>query len=136
MLVELGGAGVLGQAVEIGEEVNLGRGGLGAGLGLTEQVVNQDFGVDLFLDVEGRRGHDEVGPILRRLCRARRTGGRGRDCGARRRRRMGDLSASRMRDWYSTVGRFLRLASWRRVATVLPLAAWPVDLGLAGMEVR
>ena len=63
MLVELGGAGVLGQAVEIGEEVNLGRGGLGAGLGLAEEVVNQDLGMDLFLDVERRGRDDEVGPI-------------------------------------------------------------------------
>ena len=63
VLVELGGAGVFGQAVEIGEEVNLGRGGRGAGLGLAEEVVNQDFGMDLFLDVERRGGNDEVGPI-------------------------------------------------------------------------
>src|SRR6266404_3173232 len=46
---------------------------------------------------------------------------------------MGDFSSCRMSDSYSTVGRFLRLASWRMVATVLPLAGLPVDLGLAGM---
>src|ERR1035437_2126765 len=41
---------------------------------------------------------------------------------------MGVLSASRMRDWYSTVGRFLRLSPWRRVATVLPLVLTGVFL--------
>src|ERR1035438_9574008 len=41
-----------------------------------------------------------------------------------------------MRDWYSTVGRFLHLASSRKVATVLPLAGLAEDLGLAGIEKR
>jgi hypothetical protein len=43
---------------------------------------------------------------------------------------MGDFSSWRMRDSYSTVGRFLRLASWRRVATVFPFAGLPVGLDL------
>jgi hypothetical protein len=63
VLVEFSGAGVVGQAVEVGEEVNLRGAGGGAGLGLAEEVVNEDLGMDLFLDVKRRRGHDEVGPV-------------------------------------------------------------------------
>ena len=63
VLVELGGAGVFGQAVEITEKVNLRRGGRGAGLGLAEQIINQGFGVNLFLDVKRRRGNNEIGPV-------------------------------------------------------------------------
>ena len=40
-----------------------GLAGLGAGLGLAEEVVNEDLGMDFLLDVEGRRGHDQGGPI-------------------------------------------------------------------------
>jgi hypothetical protein len=63
VLVELGGAGVVGQAVEVGEEVNLRRGGSGAGLGLAAAVVNEGLGMDLFLDIERRGGDDEGEPV-------------------------------------------------------------------------
>ena len=69
MLVELG-LGVLGgQAVEVGEEI--GEAGLDVLvlrapglLALPHQVVDEDFGMDALLDVEGRRVDDEVGPVL------------------------------------------------------------------------
>jgi hypothetical protein len=55
-----------GQAVEVGEQVEL----LGStalaflSLGWPQQVINQHLGVDLFLDVERRGVHDQVGPVL------------------------------------------------------------------------
>ncbi|HRZ54564.1 MAG TPA: hypothetical protein P5525_03785 [Candidatus Paceibacterota bacterium] len=63
MLVKLRGTSVLGQAVEVGEQVNLGFGRSRPGLGLPEEVVNQDFRVDLFLDVKRRGGDDQFRPI-------------------------------------------------------------------------
>ena len=33
-------------------------------LALPHQVVDEDFGMDALLDVEGRRVDDEVGPVL------------------------------------------------------------------------
>jgi len=65
VLVELGFVHAFGDAVEIGEEIGLEAGFLGFGFfGLAEEIVDQDFGMDFFLDVEGRRLNDEVGPIL------------------------------------------------------------------------
>ena len=69
VLVELGPGALVGQAVEVGEQVGLGlpRGVLAVAapvLGPAPQVVDEDLGVDLLLDVEGRRLHDEVGPVL------------------------------------------------------------------------
>ena len=75
VLVELGLGAVVGQAVEVGEEVNL-FGGLAWPGSLTPgpspggrgeealEVVDQDLGVDLFLDVDRRGVDDEVGPVL------------------------------------------------------------------------
>jgi hypothetical protein len=58
-------ASVLGRPVEVGEEVDLVAGGFGAvGVCATEQIVDQDLGVDLLLNVDGRGADDEVGPVL------------------------------------------------------------------------
>ena len=103
----------LGQAVEVGEEVELLVARLPArcSFGLAQQVVDQDLGVDLLLDVERRRVDDEVATSPARPCRARRAAGRGRGCGARRPRGSALCSSSCMTDWYSAVGMFLRVAS-------------------------
>ena len=69
VLVELG-LGVLGgQAVEVGEEI--GETGLDVVvlcatglLALLHQVVDEDLGMDAFLDVERRHVDDEIGPVL------------------------------------------------------------------------
>ena len=70
VLVELGlGVGV-GQAVEVGEKVDLlavllrRRARCRVPRLKAPEVVNEDFGVDLFLNIEGRRLHHEAGPIL------------------------------------------------------------------------
>ena len=65
MLIELGLVRALGDAVEVGEEV--GREVAVVVLlllGLTQQVVDDGLGVDLFLDVERRGVDDEVAPVL------------------------------------------------------------------------
>ena len=63
VLVELGAASGSSNAVEIGEEV--GRVSYASrSRGATLQVVDDRLGVDLLLDVERRRLHDEVGPVL------------------------------------------------------------------------
>ena len=67
--VELGPGVGVGQAVEVGEEVQLRVGRaradrLRARLAAPAQVVDQRLGVDLLLDVERRRVDDEVGGIL------------------------------------------------------------------------
>src|SRR5690606_15429027 len=67
MPVELVAVLRVGEPVEIGEEVRhvgLGRAGL---LGAALEIVDDRLGVDLLLDVEGRRVDDEVGPVLRVL---------------------------------------------------------------------
>ncbi|WP_295583295.1 hypothetical protein [uncultured Lamprocystis sp.] len=66
MPVELGPVGVLGDAVEVGEEVELLSlaPGWGGPIGLAQQVVNQNLGVNLLLNVEGWRVDDEIAPIL------------------------------------------------------------------------
>src|SRR5262249_51841526 len=43
---------------------DLRSGSVGAGFGLTDQVVDQDFGMDLLLDVERRSRHNQAGPVL------------------------------------------------------------------------
>ena len=65
MAVELGLGVVVGQAVEVGEEVQLRVGRaraarLRARLAAPAQVVDQRLGVDLLLDVEGRRVDYEI----------------------------------------------------------------------------
>lgn len=68
VLVELG-LGV-GQAVEVGEEIELlavllpRRAQCRVPRLKAPEVVDKDFGVDLFLNVEGRRLHHEAGPVL------------------------------------------------------------------------
>ena len=59
MLVEVGGFRVFGEAVEIGEEIRGvlagGDGGfLGAGLGLAQEIIDERFWMDFFLDEKGR----------------------------------------------------------------------------------
>jgi len=63
--VKLGLVRAFGHAVEVGEEINL-RARL-VRLRLfrpADQVINEHFGVDLFLDIKGRGVDDEVAPIL------------------------------------------------------------------------
>lgn len=63
VLVELGLCVFLlfGQAVEVCEEVGLVAGFFGGDfLGFAQEVVDEDLGVDLFLDVEGRGADNEV----------------------------------------------------------------------------
>ena len=74
MLIELGLSAVVGQAVEVGKEIDLLKSALspcpspacgrGVLFRLATQVVDQYLGVDLFLDVDRRRVDDEVGPVL------------------------------------------------------------------------
>lgn len=65
MLVELGPGGGIGEAVEVGEEVGLRAGFLiFSCLALPEEVVDEDLGMDFFLDIKGRGLGDEVRPIL------------------------------------------------------------------------
>ena len=64
MAVELGALGAFGEAVEVGEEVGLGVGGSGAPGGAAFEVVDEGFGVDFFLDVDGRGVNEEVGAVL------------------------------------------------------------------------
>ena len=65
VLVELGFVGAFGDAVEIGEEVGRELAGFVLALaGGAEEVVDEGFGVDLFLDVKGRGVDDEVAPVL------------------------------------------------------------------------
>jgi len=60
-----GGLGFFGgKAVEVGQEVHLGIPGSFPGLGLEAEVVDEDFGVDFFLDVERGSLHDQVRPVL------------------------------------------------------------------------
>ena len=64
--VEVGGFRVLGEAVEIREEIGRvlagGDGGfLGTGLGLAEEIVDESLRVDFFLDEERRGGDFERG---------------------------------------------------------------------------
>lgn len=64
VLVELGFRVFAGEPVEISEEGVL---VLGRGIRffrLAEEVVNENLWVDFFLDVDGRGGHDEIGPVL------------------------------------------------------------------------
>ena len=63
MLVELGSLGVLRQAVEVGEQVEL-LGGRGVLAEAAHQVVDQRLGMNLLLDVERRRGHVERRKVL------------------------------------------------------------------------
>nr|WP_236690949.1 hypothetical protein [Levilinea saccharolytica] len=65
VLVKLGsGIGALGQAVEVGEEVQLLRLQFFlAGFGLAAQIIHQHLGVDFFLDVDGRGQHHQVGIV-------------------------------------------------------------------------
>ena len=62
--VELGAVHARGHAVEGGEQVDLTR---LAGEGLLAQVIDEHLGVDLLLDVERRRRHHQVGPVLQVL---------------------------------------------------------------------
>ena len=65
VLVELGPVHARGDAVEVGKEVSLRSRRLRfCRLGLAKEVVDEDLGVDLFLDVEGRGVDDEVAPVL------------------------------------------------------------------------
>ena len=65
VLVELGPRFFAGQSVEVGEEIELWLScTVCAGLCPPLQVVNQNLGMDLLLDVERRRGHNQVGPVL------------------------------------------------------------------------
>ncbi len=65
MLVELGLCFGAGESVEVGEEVDLAVVRRGAvGFGAPQEVVDQDLGVNLLLNVDGWGVDDEVGPIL------------------------------------------------------------------------
>ena len=64
MLVKLGLVHAFRHAVEVAEEVDL-VAGLRAALPCrAQEVVDQDLGVDLLLNVERRRLDDEVAPVL------------------------------------------------------------------------
>ena len=81
VLVEVGLVHALGDAVEVGEEIELRGRVLCVDLGAAHEVIDQHLGVDLFLDVRaagrGRRGRSSPA----RPCRARRAADRGRGCG-------------------------------------------------------
>jgi len=136
VLVETGGAASLGRPLKSAKQVDLGHGGLRAGLRLPEEIVDETLGMNFFLDVERGRRERRGRTNRRRLCRARQLGiGWSR---LRRRRRPGRAICPprHMRDWYSPVGRFLRLSSWRRVATVFGFRGLGVGFGLAGIKKR
>lgn len=70
-MVEVGLVGAFGEAVEVAEEVGLlARPATTLALprkrgrGKFEEVVDQYFGFNLFLDIERRRCDDKVGPLL------------------------------------------------------------------------
>ena len=63
MLVKFG-LGLRIDAVEVGEEVRHLGVRLPPILGLTFQILDDRLGMDFFLNVEGRRLHDEIGPVL------------------------------------------------------------------------
>jgi hypothetical protein len=65
VLVEFGQRLLVGQPVEIGEEIRHRRRCLVAPrFALPQEVVDQDLRVHLLLDVERRRLDDQIGPIL------------------------------------------------------------------------
>ena len=64
VLVELGAVGALGQAVEVGEHVDLIARGLPAVARLARQVVDQRLGLDFLLDVQGRHVDHQVVEVL------------------------------------------------------------------------
>ncbi|HEY2921169.1 MAG TPA: hypothetical protein VGK77_19475 [Candidatus Binatia bacterium] len=65
MLVELGLVYTGGYTVEIGEQIRLRAGLLIALLArLSEQVVDQNLGMNFFLDVKRRRVDNEIAPVL------------------------------------------------------------------------
>ena len=64
MLVEVGAVGPFGQAVEVGEHIQLLPLILPAFLGLPHQVGDERLGVDLLLDVERRHVDHQVGQVL------------------------------------------------------------------------
>ncbi len=65
VLVELGLVSARGDAVEVGEEVQVGAAlGAGAVAALAGKLVDQRLGVHLLLDVERRRRHHQIAPIL------------------------------------------------------------------------
>ena len=64
MLVEVGAVSALGQAVEVGEHVQLHARILPALLGLAHQVGDERLGMHLLLDVQGRHVDHQVGEVL------------------------------------------------------------------------
>jgi hypothetical protein len=65
VLVELGQRLLVGQPVEIGEEVRHRRRRLvPPRFALPHQIIDQDLRVHLLLDVERRRLDDQIGPVL------------------------------------------------------------------------
>ncbi len=65
MPVELGHRLLVGQAVEVGKQIRgVGRVPVRSRAALAQQVVDQDLGVDLLLDVERRRLDHQIGPVL------------------------------------------------------------------------
>ena len=101
----------LGQAVEVGEEVELVlgrlRGRLRCGAADRRSAPWDEPSPGCRAAAHGRPGRSSPA----RPCRARRVAGRGRGCGARRRLGSGSAPPLRITDWYSAVGMFLRVAS-------------------------
>ena len=65
MLIKLGFGVVIGEAVEVGEEIELcARFGFFLVFALFEQVIDQRFGMHFFLNIERGGIHHEVGPVL------------------------------------------------------------------------
>jgi hypothetical protein len=90
--VKLGLIHPLGDAVKVREKVDLFVIGPAVRLGTAEEIVNKNFWLHLFLNVEGRRVNYQVGPVLFVLSPPNKA-----------------------------VGMFFRLSSeWEMVATVFP----------------
>ena len=65
MLVELCFGILAGQSVEIGKEIELRIRLLAATLfRLPTQIVDKNLGMNLLLDIERRRRHNQIGPVL------------------------------------------------------------------------
>ena len=126
VLIELGACSLAGQAVEIGEEVELWFGCFRAFLCSAAEIVDQNLGMYLLLDIEWRRGNHKIGPVLLILTspyKLRVEVAIAAFVGNADRR----SSSVRITDWYSAVGIFLREASsCIKVSTIFLASAFIV----------
>ncbi len=65
MLIELGLIYALGNTVEVSEQASLSTRLARPGFfGLSQEIVDQGFGLDLFLYIQWRCVNDEIAPVL------------------------------------------------------------------------